>query len=236
MRRGGVGEDLERLVDNPGAGSRGCPDERQPHRPSREVVVAVERGIAHRDVGRQVVECAGPRAHARDVKVGVGARGHGSAVRAGSEVAVVRRVVAVHVAGQAVAANRRPDVRRVADQLRQGIVHQLIAWGWFIDWKKLRALIRDCPEKVANVIPISAIAPACRGSGPGRSPVAALALVRSYTGQHGRISLGVRMLPSDDLVCERSRHSKTARFGTVGKRGDLLRSFGKGESMPDSSG
>ena len=41
----------------------------------------------------------------------------------------------------------------------------------------------------------------------------------------------LRMLPSDDLIRERSRYSKTARFGTVGKRGDLLRSFGKGESM-----
>ena len=89
MRRGGVGEDLERLVDNPGAGSRGCPDERQPHRPPREVV-AVERGIAHGDVRRQVVLRAGPDlANARDVEEGVGARGLGSAVRAGSEVAVV---------------------------------------------------------------------------------------------------------------------------------------------------
>ena len=38
----------------------------------------------------------------------------------------------------------------------------------------------------------------------------------------------------DDLVCERSRHSKTARFGRVWKRGDT-RSFGKGESTTNYS-
>ena len=50
------------------------------------------------------------------------------------------------------------------------------------------------------------------------------------------MSLILRRLPCDDLTCERSRHSKSARFGRAWRRVDLLRSLGKGESMLDSFG
>ena len=43
------------------------------------------------------------------------------------------------------------------DELRQGESISSSRWGWITDWAKLRALMRACPENVANVTPISAI-------------------------------------------------------------------------------
>ncbi len=90
-----------------------------PHDPVQEVV-AVEVGVVRLDIGRDGVNAGrGVEADARDVELGPG----GGVER---EIAVVVGVAAVHVAGQAVAADRRADVGGVDDQLRQGEIHQLV--------------------------------------------------------------------------------------------------------------